>query len=111
MHSDPIFVAKDAGDIAILNIAFNGRGKKQVREKDSLIASAVTEREITTLNVDPLGEVGGVSTAHPNKCQQPNANVSCLVHQNRRATKSFEHKKRKKKDKTDQMLAVGRISP
>ncbi len=97
MHSDPIFVANDAGDIAILNIAFNGRGKKQVREKDSLIASAVTEREITTLNVDPLGEVGGVSTAHPNKCQDPNANVSCLVHQNRRATKSFEHKKKKEK--------------
>ena len=97
MHSDPIFVAKDAGDIAILNIAFNGRGKKQVREKESLIASAVTEREIITLNVDPLGEVGGVSTAHPNKCQHPNATVSWQVHQNRRATKSFEHNKKKEK--------------
>ena len=59
MHSDPIFVAKDAGDIAILNIAFNGRGKKQAHQKDSLIASAVAEREIITLNVDPLGELGG----------------------------------------------------
>ncbi|MFZ8945961.1 MAG: hypothetical protein ACO2ZN_08300 [Paracoccaceae bacterium] len=83
MHSDPIFVANDAGDIAILNIAFNGRGKKQVREKESLIASAVTEREITTLNLDTLGEVGGVYTAHPNKCQHPNATVSWQVHQNR----------------------------
>ena len=99
MHSDPIFVAKDAGDIAILNIAFNGRGKKQVREKESLIASAVTEREIITLNVDPLGEVGGVSTAHPDKCQHPNATVSCQVHQNRRATKSFEQKKERKRIK------------
>jgi len=96
LHSDPIFVANDAGDIAILNIAFNGRGKKQVREKESLIASAVTEREIITLNVDPLGEVGGVSTAHPDKCQHPNATVSFQVHQNRRATKSFEQKKKEK---------------
>ena len=92
MHSDPIFVAKDAGDIAILNIAFNGRGKKQAHQKDSLIVSAVAEREIITLNVDPLG---GVSTAHPNKCQHPNATVSWQVHQNRRATKSFEHNKKK----------------
>jgi len=83
LHSDPIFVAKDAGDIAILNIAFNGRGKKQVHQKDSLIASAVAEREIITLNVDPLGGLGGVSTAHPNKCQHPNATVSWQVHQNR----------------------------
>ena len=71
MHSDPIFVAKDAGDITILNIAFNGRGKKQAHQKDSLIASAVAEREIITLNVDPLGGLGGVSTAHPNKCKAP----------------------------------------
>jgi hypothetical protein len=97
LHSDPIFVAKDAGDIAILNIAFNGRGKKQVHQKDSLIASAVAEREIITLNVDPLGGLGGVSTAHPNKCQHPNATVSWQVHQNRRATKSFEHNKKKEK--------------
>ena len=97
MHSDLIFVAKDAGDIAILNIAFNGRGKKQAHQKDSLIASAVAEREIITLNVDPLGGLGGVSTAHPNKCQHPNATVSWQVHQNRRATKSFEHNKKKEK--------------
>ena len=89
-------MAKDAGDIAILNIAFNGRGKKQAHQKDSLIASAVAEREIITLNVDPLGEVGGVSTAHPDKCQHPNATVSFQVHQNRRATKSFEQKKKEK---------------
>ena len=97
MHSDPIFVANDAGAIAILNIAFNGRGKKQIREKDSLIASAVTEREIITLNFDPLGELGGVSTAQPNKCQHPNVTVSWKVHQNRRAMKRFEHNKKKEK--------------
>ena len=63
MHSDPIFVANDAGDIAILNIAFNGRGKKQVREKDSLIASAVTER----LNL-PLVKTGLGGNCHAH-CQ------------------------------------------
>ena len=61
MHSDPIFVANDAGDIAILNIAFNGRGKKQVREKDSLIASAAKERlTLPLVKTGLVGDAGGI---------------------------------------------------
>ena len=58
----PIF-AKNADGLVVSHIQFNGWGEKQVNGRDSQIAAQIARhyagREIVTLNVDPLGELGG----------------------------------------------------
>ncbi|MEM9581671.1 MAG: agmatine deiminase family protein [Pseudomonadota bacterium] len=57
----PIFVANDAGGLAVSHIQFNGWGEKQVNKRDSQIAMRVADR--LGLELRPtglLGEAGGV---------------------------------------------------
>ena len=59
--SGPIFVVSDTGNMAVLDIAFNGWGKKQVHQKDSLIAFAVAERlNLPLVKTGLVGEAGGI---------------------------------------------------
>ena len=54
-------MVNDAGDIAILDIAIKGWGKKYVREKDRLIGSAVTERlNLLLVKTGLVSEAGGI---------------------------------------------------
>ncbi len=57
----PIFVINGKGETAVRHIEFNGWGKKQPCEKDSLIAGRVADKlELALLPTDLRGEAGGV---------------------------------------------------
>ena len=59
--SGPLFAQKSDGSLAISHIQFNGWGRKQIHDRDGLVASAVADR----LGVDIVpsglhGEAGGI---------------------------------------------------